>query len=157
MEEDILFLEGLLSEDPSPPPPMILNQTKSSIEEPEHSFSMGYEHPNTTSETESDEMIKSGVEELVPIPRECQVTSDNISESIDPVKDDSSVFITFLNPLFNDAAVYVEDVQIKESNIHSNPLFDDDEINFDELESHVESNFVESTSNHDNVKFDNHD
>nr|GFB90430.1 hypothetical protein [Tanacetum cinerariifolium] len=48
MEEDILFLEGLLNEDPSPPPPMILNQTKSSIEEPEHSFSMGYEHFSTT-------------------------------------------------------------------------------------------------------------
>nr|GEV11116.1 hypothetical protein [Tanacetum cinerariifolium] len=41
MEEDILFLERLLSENPSPPPPMIPNKTKSSIEEPEHSFSMG--------------------------------------------------------------------------------------------------------------------
>nr|GEZ12697.1 reverse transcriptase domain-containing protein [Tanacetum cinerariifolium] len=50
-EEDILFLKGLLSEDPSPPPSMNPNQTKSSIEEPEHSFSMGYEHPSTTPET----------------------------------------------------------------------------------------------------------
>nr|GFB18248.1 reverse transcriptase domain-containing protein [Tanacetum cinerariifolium] len=48
MEEDILFLEGLLNEDPSPPPPMIPNQTKPSIEKPEHSFSMGYEHFSTT-------------------------------------------------------------------------------------------------------------
>nr|GFC18414.1 hypothetical protein [Tanacetum cinerariifolium] len=31
MEEDILFLEGLLNEDPSLPPPMIPNQTKLSI------------------------------------------------------------------------------------------------------------------------------
>nr|GEW35287.1 hypothetical protein [Tanacetum cinerariifolium] len=38
-----------------------------STKEPEHSSSMGYENPNTTSETESDEIIKSGVEELVPI------------------------------------------------------------------------------------------
>nr|GEZ29694.1 hypothetical protein [Tanacetum cinerariifolium] len=45
MEEDILFLEGLLSEDPLP---MIPNQTKSSIKEPEHSFSIGYEHFSTT-------------------------------------------------------------------------------------------------------------
>nr|GEZ75514.1 hypothetical protein [Tanacetum cinerariifolium] len=44
MEEDILYLESLLSEDPSPPPLMIPNQTKSSIKEPEHSFSMGREH-----------------------------------------------------------------------------------------------------------------
>nr|GFA92863.1 hypothetical protein [Tanacetum cinerariifolium] len=41
MEEDILFLERLLSEEPCPNPPMIPNQTKSSIKEPEHSFSMG--------------------------------------------------------------------------------------------------------------------
>nr|GFC90278.1 reverse transcriptase domain-containing protein [Tanacetum cinerariifolium] len=38
-----------------------------STKEPEYSPSMGYEHPNTTSEMESDEIIKSGVEELVPI------------------------------------------------------------------------------------------
>nr|GEX36964.1 hypothetical protein [Tanacetum cinerariifolium] len=42
-----------------------------------------------------------------------------------------------------------EDVPIEESKVYSNPLFDDDEINSDELESHVESNFVESLSNHD--------
>nr|GFC70828.1 hypothetical protein [Tanacetum cinerariifolium] len=30
---------------------------------------MGYEHLNTTSKTESDEIIKSRVEELVPIPK----------------------------------------------------------------------------------------
>nr|GFA46502.1 reverse transcriptase domain-containing protein [Tanacetum cinerariifolium] len=47
MEEDILSLEGLLIEDPSPPPPMIPHQTKSPIEEPKHSFSMGYEHFST--------------------------------------------------------------------------------------------------------------
>nr|GEU67148.1 reverse transcriptase domain-containing protein [Tanacetum cinerariifolium] len=59
---------------------------------------------------------------------------NNGSGSIESVKDDSSVFTAF-----------------------SNPLFDNDEINFDELESHVESNFVESTSNHDTIKFDNLD
>nr|GEZ31733.1 hypothetical protein [Tanacetum cinerariifolium] len=132
MEEDILFLEGLLSEDPSLPPPMIPNQTKPSIKEPEHSFSMGYEHFSTTLVT--NEVTASSTKNLVPIPRECEVTSDNGSESNEPVKDDSSVFMTF-----------------------SNPLFDNDEINSDELESHVESNFVKSTSNHDTVKFDNLD
>nr|GEY96012.1 reverse transcriptase domain-containing protein [Tanacetum cinerariifolium] len=125
--EDILFLEGLLSEDPSPPPPMIPNQTKSSIKEPEHSFSMGYEHFSTTLVT--NEVIESSTKNLVPISHECEVTSDNGSESIEPVKDDSSVFTTF-----------------------SNPLFDNDEINSDELESRVES-----TSNHDTIKIDNLD
>nr|GEY43759.1 reverse transcriptase domain-containing protein [Tanacetum cinerariifolium] len=97
MEEDILLLEGLLIEDSSPPHPIILNQTKSPIEEPKHSFNNG-------------------------------------SESIKPVKDDSLVFKTF-----------------------SNPLVDDDKINSDELNLYVESNSVESTSNHDTVKFNNLD
>nr|GFC28689.1 reverse transcriptase domain-containing protein [Tanacetum cinerariifolium] len=39
-----------------------------STKEPEYSLRIGYEHPNTTLEMESDEIIKSGVEELVPIP-----------------------------------------------------------------------------------------
>nr|GFB34334.1 hypothetical protein [Tanacetum cinerariifolium] len=43
-----------------------------STKEPEYSPSMGYEHLNTTPKTESDEIIKSGVEELVPIPNECK-------------------------------------------------------------------------------------
>nr|GEV59614.1 reverse transcriptase domain-containing protein [Tanacetum cinerariifolium] len=118
--------------DPSPPPPMIPNQTKPSIKEPEHSFSMGYEHFSTTLVT--NEVAESSTKILVPITHECKVTLDNGSESIEPVKDDSLVFTTFLNP-----------------------LFDNDEINSDELESHVESNFVESTSNHDTVKIDNLD
>nr|GEX50933.1 reverse transcriptase domain-containing protein [Tanacetum cinerariifolium] len=140
-EEDILYLESLLSEDPSPLPPMNLNQAKSSIEEPEHSFSMRYEHFNTTLVTELDEVAESSIKNLVPIPRECKVTS-NESESNEPVKDDSSAFTTFPNPLFNDkddVTIHDDDVQIKESKIHSNLLFDNDEINSDELESHVES------------------
>nr|GEU52641.1 hypothetical protein [Tanacetum cinerariifolium] len=110
MEEDILFLERLLNEDPSPPPLMNPNQAKSSIEEPEHSFSMGYEHFSTTLLTKSEEVAESSIKNLVPIPREYEVTS--------------------------------------ESKVFSNPLFDDDKINSDELDSHVESNF-ESLSTHD--------
>nr|GFB96554.1 reverse transcriptase domain-containing protein [Tanacetum cinerariifolium] len=105
--------------------------------EPEHSFSMGYEHFSTTLVTKK--VAESSTKNLVPIPCECEVTLDNESEFIEPVKDDSLVFMTF-----------------------SNPLFDNDEINSDELKSHVESNSVESnsvksTSNHDTVKFDNLD
>nr|GEX49407.1 reverse transcriptase domain-containing protein [Tanacetum cinerariifolium] len=129
MEEDIIFLERLLSEDLSLLLPMNPNRAKSSIEEPEHSFSMRYEHFNTT-----------------------LVTSDNEIESDKPVKDDSSVFTTFPNLLFNnkdDVTIHEDDVPIEESKVHSNLLFDNDEINSDELESHVESNSVESLSNHD--------
>nr|GFC19126.1 reverse transcriptase domain-containing protein [Tanacetum cinerariifolium] len=85
--------------------------TKSSIEEPEHSSSMGYEHFSTTLVT--NEVAKSSTKNLIPIPHECEDNLDNGSESIEPVKDDSSVFTTFLNPLFNDkddVAVHVKDV-----------------------------------------------
>nr|GEW68289.1 reverse transcriptase domain-containing protein [Tanacetum cinerariifolium] len=156
MEEDILFLERLLSEDPSPPPLMISNQTKSSIKEPEHSFSMGYKHFNTT--LLMNEVAESSIKNLVPIPREYEVTSNNGSESIEPVKDDVSVFTTSTNPLFNDkndVTIHDEDVPIEESKVQSNPLFDDDEINSDELESHVESlsthDFIDSSQKFDNL------
>nr|GEV42742.1 hypothetical protein [Tanacetum cinerariifolium] len=132
MEEDILFLESLLREEPCPNPPIITNQTKSPIEEPKHSFNMGYEHFNTNLVT--NDIAESSTKNLVPIPRESKVISENGSESIEPVKDNFLVFTTISNPLFNN-----------------------DKINSDELNSYVESNSVESTSNHDTVKFDNLD
>nr|GEV75725.1 hypothetical protein [Tanacetum cinerariifolium] len=117
---------------------------------PVYSPSIGYEHPNITLETKPDEIIKSGVEELVPIPSECKVTSEDESKCNMPIQDQSfSVFTTFSNPLFkdnddltssDDESPSEEDVPIKESKVYSNPLFDDDEINSDELEN-TKSNF----------------
>nr|GFA01251.1 hypothetical protein [Tanacetum cinerariifolium] len=115
---------------------------------------MGYEHFSTTLVTELHEVAESSIKNLVPIPREYEVTSDNEIESNEPDKDDSSVFTTFLNPLFNDNDDFTsndENVPIEESKVYSNPLFDDDELNFDELESHVESNFIESLSTYDTL------
>nr|GFC58049.1 reverse transcriptase domain-containing protein [Tanacetum cinerariifolium] len=132
IEEDILFLESLLREEPSPPHLIIPNQIKSPMEEPKHSSNMWYEHFNTNLVTK--DVAESSTKNLVPIPHESKVTSNNGSKSIEPVNDNSSVFTTI-----------------------SNPLFDNDKINFDELNSHVESNYDESTSNHDIVKFDNLD
>ncbi|GKE72315.1 hypothetical protein Tco_1534356, partial [Tanacetum coccineum] len=71
-------------------------------EEPDNSLSMGDEHLDTIPTTKSDEVIKSSVENLVPIPRESEVTSDNESECDVPVDDESSpIFTTFSNPLFD--------------------------------------------------------
>nr|GFB49532.1 hypothetical protein [Tanacetum cinerariifolium] len=131
-DEDILFLEGLLIEDPFPPHPIIPNQTKSPIEEPKHSFNMGYEHFNINLVT--NDVAESSTKNLVPILRECEGILDDRSKSIEPVKDNSLVFTTI-----------------------SKLLFDNDKINFDELNSYVRSNSDESTSNHDTVKFDNLD
>nr|GEY24453.1 reverse transcriptase domain-containing protein [Tanacetum cinerariifolium] len=74
---------------------------------------------------------KSSTKNLIPIPNECKVTLENGSESIEPVNDNSLVFMTISNPLFNN-----------------------DKINSDEINSHVEFNSNESTSNHDTVMFD---
>nr|GEZ65149.1 hypothetical protein [Tanacetum cinerariifolium] len=49
-------------------------------EEPENSLSMGDEHLDTISATESDEVIKSSVEDLVPIPSESEGTPNTMCD-----------------------------------------------------------------------------
>nr|GEY19863.1 hypothetical protein [Tanacetum cinerariifolium] len=129
MDEDILFLESFLIEESSLPHPIISSQTKLPIEEPKHSFKMGYEHFNTNLVT--NDVAESSTKNLIPIPHEYKVVSENGSKSIEPVNDNSLDFTTI-----------------------SNPLFDNDKINSDEINSYVESKSDESTSNHDIVKYD---
>ncbi|GJX92757.1 hypothetical protein Tco_0347343 [Tanacetum coccineum] len=77
-------------------------------EEPDNSLSIGDEHLDTIPATESDEVIKSSVENLVPIPSESEDFYDIESECDVPVCDDST---TFSNPLFdsNDESFSDED------------------------------------------------
>ncbi|GJU60409.1 hypothetical protein Tco_1238175 [Tanacetum coccineum] len=100
-------------------------------EEPDNSLSMGDEHLSTILETKSDELIKSSVENLVPIPSESEDFSDIESECDVPVCDD---FTTVSNPLFDaddnfsssdDESFSDEDVPKK---IYSNPLSDEEII-----------------------------
>nr|GEX65425.1 hypothetical protein [Tanacetum cinerariifolium] len=70
MDEDILFLESFLREDPIPSYPIIPNRTKHPIEEPKHSFNMGYEHFNTNLVT--NDVAESSTKNLIPIPHECE-------------------------------------------------------------------------------------
>nr|GEZ22949.1 hypothetical protein [Tanacetum cinerariifolium] len=66
-----------------------------STEEPDNALSMGDEHLDTISATKSDEVIKSSVENLIPIPSEsegipehmCDVPSHNNSPPLDVLKD----------------------------------------------------------------------
>nr|GEU98531.1 hypothetical protein [Tanacetum cinerariifolium] len=62
-----------------------------STNEPEYSSSMGYENSNTTLEMESDEIMKSGVEKLVPILSENEVTLEDKRECDLPVSKNSPV------------------------------------------------------------------
>ncbi|GJX84989.1 hypothetical protein Tco_0335763 [Tanacetum coccineum] len=105
-------------------------------------------------------LIKSSVENLVPIPSESEVTSDNESECDMPVCDD---FTTFSNPLFDsnddftssdDESLSDEDVPMKNFKIYSNPLFDDEEIISTKIDPHyfnAESNLIESLLNRDTL------
>nr|GEZ13549.1 hypothetical protein [Tanacetum cinerariifolium] len=133
-----------------------------STKEPGHSLNMGYEHLSITPETESDEVIESNAENLLPIPSKCEVTLEDEIECDMPAKDDCSpVFTTFSNPLFkdnenfdssDDESLSDEDVPAEEFKIYSNPLCDEDKINSDKLDPHcfnVESDFVESLLNRD--------
>nr|GFC70418.1 hypothetical protein [Tanacetum cinerariifolium] len=51
-----------------------------STEEPDISLSMGDEHLDTIPATESDEFIKSGVENLIPIPSESKGIPEHVCD-----------------------------------------------------------------------------
>nr|GEZ55395.1 hypothetical protein [Tanacetum cinerariifolium] len=150
----------------------VKNVVEQPTKKPAYSPSMTYEHLSTIPETESNEVLKSSAKNLLPILSEYEVTFDDESECDVPVKDESFlVFTTFSNPLFdcndditssNDESLPDEDVLIEEFKVYSNPLSDTEEINYDEIDLHcfnVESDFVESLSNHNtlinsSLKFD---
>nr|GFB55692.1 hypothetical protein [Tanacetum cinerariifolium] len=91
-----------------------------SIEEPVNSLSMGDEHLDTIPATESDEFIKSCVENLVPNPSESEGETGC---------DVPSCFTTFSNILFDDEYEFdsVDDQLLHNEDfsekIFSNPLF----------------------------------
>ncbi|GKC99371.1 hypothetical protein Tco_1169646 [Tanacetum coccineum] len=113
--------------------------------EPEDSLITGNEELSTIPEKESDEFIKSSVEDLVPIPCEYEDKSKNDSEcdlsscdDFSPINIYEEKSMTFSNPLFNsnddftcsdDESLSDEDIQEDNVKIYSNSLFEfDDEI-----------------------------
>ncbi|GJZ89018.1 hypothetical protein Tco_0660800 [Tanacetum coccineum] len=140
-------------------------------QQPEDSLIMGDEHLDTIPEKESDELIKSSVENLVPIPSESEDFSDNESECDVPECDETSpTFTTFSNPLFDsnddftssdDESLSDEDVPMENFKIYSNPLFDDEEIISPKIDPHyfnAESNLIEiKTRSFKKAKLQNND
>nr|GEY02326.1 hypothetical protein [Tanacetum cinerariifolium] len=122
--------------------------------EPDNSLSMGDEHLDTITATESDEFIKSSVENLVSYPSE----SEGEHECDVPAFEN---FTTFSNILFDDnydfyssddQSFYDEDIPKK---IYSNPLFDEEIISM-KIDPHLfnaESDLIESLLNHDSSIF----
>nr|GEU46111.1 hypothetical protein [Tanacetum cinerariifolium] len=116
--------------------------------EPVDSLIMGDEHLDTVLKMESDEFIKSSVENLVPNPSESK--GENCC-------DVPACFTTFSNVLFDadyefdsndDQSLYDEDVPEK---IFSNPLFEEEIIpmKIDQHHDTAESDLVESLRTHD--------
>ncbi|GJR38406.1 uncharacterized mitochondrial protein-like protein [Tanacetum coccineum] len=127
------------------------------------SLSMGDEHLSTISETESDELIKSSVENLVPTPSESEDLSKDLSdiesECNVPVCDD---FTTVSNPLFDvdndfsssdDKSFSDEDVPKENFKNFSNPLSDEEIIStkIDPHHFNAESDLIESLLNRDTL------
>ncbi|GJW26163.1 hypothetical protein Tco_0039974 [Tanacetum coccineum] len=136
-------------------------------EESEDSLIMGDEHLSIIPKKESDEFIKSSVEDLVPILSESEDILEGDSDCDLPSCDDSSPInipegnsVTFSNPLFNsnnnftfsdEESLSDEDVPEDNVKIYSNPLFEfDDEyissdVNplFDEVLEDIESDIDE--------------
>ncbi|GJY95621.1 hypothetical protein Tco_0511982 [Tanacetum coccineum] len=71
------------------------------IEEPDNSLNMGDEHLDTIPATESDEVIKSSVENLVPIPSEFEGISDDTSDVPNCDNNRVNVEIDFVESLIN--------------------------------------------------------
>ncbi|GJR60543.1 hypothetical protein Tco_1502705 [Tanacetum coccineum] len=123
-------------------------------EEPDNSLSMRDENLSTIPETESNELIKSSVENLVPILSESEDFSDIESECDVPVCDN---FTTFSNPLFDadddfsssdDESLSDDDVP---KEIYLNHLFDKEIIStkIDPHHFNVESDLIEYMLNRD--------
>nr|GEZ98480.1 hypothetical protein [Tanacetum cinerariifolium] len=109
--------------------------------EPEYSLNMRDKPLSTIPKTKSDEVIKSSVRNLVPIPSEYEVTSDDESECDMPVKDESSpIFTTFSNPIFDDNDDFTSS--------EDESLFDED---IDLHYFNAEYNLIESLSNRDTL------
>ncbi|GKB92102.1 hypothetical protein Tco_0964374 [Tanacetum coccineum] len=111
--------------------------------EPEDSLIMGNEELNTIPEKESNEFIKSSVEDLVPIPSESEDTVESDSDcdltscdDFSPINVYEEQSVTFSNPLFDsnddftssdDESLSDEDVSEDNFKIYSNPLFEFDD------------------------------
>nr|GEV60842.1 hypothetical protein [Tanacetum cinerariifolium] len=119
--------------------------------EPEDYLRMGDGHLDTIPVTESDEFIKSSVENLVPNQSESDDLSD--SECDVPACDD---FTTFSNILFddNDDFSSSDDESFSDEaiskKIYSNPLFDEEIISMkiDPRHFNAESDLIKSPLNH---------
>ncbi|GJY82246.1 hypothetical protein Tco_0495622 [Tanacetum coccineum] len=158
-EESTIPLNEIVSQIP---PSIVITPVLPTLE-PEDSIIMRNEEFSTIPEKETDEFIKSSVENLVSIPSESEDTSGSDSDcdlpscnDFSPINIPEGKSVTFSNPLFdsNDDFTFSDDESLSDNEspkdnvkIYSNPLFEfDDEyipsdVNplFDEVLEDIES------------------
>nr|GFA23087.1 hypothetical protein [Tanacetum cinerariifolium] len=109
-------------------------------EESDNSLSIGDEHLSTISETESDEVIKSSVEDLVPIPSESEVISDDTcdvpfcdnSSPLDVLNDHFELFSDF-----NDDCTSSDDDSFEDINYVEASPFDSELVSLEEVKDDI--------------------
>nr|GEZ93427.1 reverse transcriptase domain-containing protein [Tanacetum cinerariifolium] len=119
-EESSNSLNDNISELP-PFSAITLDEPVISTEEPDNSLSMGDEHLDTIPATESDQLIKSGVETLIPIPSESEGTLEHRCDV--PFHDNSPPLVVSKDT--------IED--LSESNEEFSSI-DDDSFTFDKID-----------------------
>nr|GEV19908.1 hypothetical protein [Tanacetum cinerariifolium] len=152
------------------------NEHVLSIEEPDNSLSMGDEHLDTIPATESDEVIKSSVENLIPIPNQFEdfydsnvesSSTDDDSFSIDKIdyveaslpdsklvsseKRSMHSLLLKMNPLHLNFLNRISTWRDVPEKIFSTPLFDEEIIpmKIDQHHHNAESDLMESLHTHD--------
>ncbi|GKB64512.1 hypothetical protein Tco_0920698, partial [Tanacetum coccineum] len=121
-----------------------------STEEPDNSLSMGDEHLDTIPETESNEVIKSSVEDLVPIPRESEGISDDTSDvpfcdnspPLDVLNDHFEIFSDFNDDCTSSDDDYFEDIDCVEASPPDSELVSIEEVEDDILRAKLSNIYL---------------
>nr|GEW49343.1 hypothetical protein [Tanacetum cinerariifolium] len=117
-----------------------------STKEPQHLLSMGYEYLSITPEMESDEVTESNAENLLPIPSECEITSEDESKCDVPISENSPFCdnhsdIFFDSKIDDDISVYdndFEDIEYVEASLSDPEIVSVEEENGIEEENVVQ-------------------
>ncbi|GJU07394.1 hypothetical protein Tco_1123824 [Tanacetum coccineum] len=106
------------------------------IMEPDNSLSMGDEHLNIISETESDEVIKSSVDVLVPIPSESKGIFDDTCDV--PSCDNSYPLDDFeISSDFNDESTLSDDISFEDIDYVEASPPDSELVSLEEVEDDI--------------------
>nr|GEW17119.1 hypothetical protein [Tanacetum cinerariifolium] len=101
-----------------------------STKEPEYSLSMGYEHPNTTPETESDEIIKSDSSTVDVCDNHSEILSDSNNDDDILSDEDSFKDVEYVDASLPDPEI----VSLEEENVVHQ---EDEEIDLEDIQDVV--------------------